>query len=309
MKRIPTTLSPSKPGSGTGAAIFVCYRRSDSGPYALSIAQALRKEFGEFAVYMDTSSIRPGSEWPSSLRKALGEAKVVVVVIGQQWATVKDSDKDTPRLAAPDDWVRQEVLAALSTGKLVLPVLIDGAQLPRRQLLPDELKPLLDRNAVDLRQSYFHHDIELLTAAIRAGLPPSAPVVAKVSWKRRTVRAAAIIALSAIVFVFATYLVFVSVLADTQSVGRFETTADLRWNGGRATLQSDLRFVDADGNLWVVPRGTFYEGVAFPRGLEWALGLGSRFGFEYVAPTLIHDYYSSQRQRTWQSTHRAFYEA
>ena len=137
--------------------IFICYRREDSSLYALSLAQTLRTEFGEDEVYMDTSSIHPGSRWPDELRNAVNKAEVVVVVIGPKWETLQDPNSGRQRLASPDDWVRQELCIALTEEKLVVPILVDSALLPSRNLLPVDVPR--DSRAIKLlahrKQGYF----------------------------------------------------------------------------------------------------------------------------------------------------------
>jgi hypothetical protein len=51
------------------------------------------------------------------------------------------------RLDNPEDFVRIEIATALSREVRVIPVLLDGASMPRTTDLPDDLKPLVRRNA------------------------------------------------------------------------------------------------------------------------------------------------------------------
>jgi len=55
------------------------------------------------------------------------------------------------RLHDPHDVVRRELEAALRTGRRLVPVLVDRATLPDPAQLPSELRPLLERNAIELR--------------------------------------------------------------------------------------------------------------------------------------------------------------
>ena len=52
------------------------------------------------------------------------------------------------------DYVRQEVAGALASGQPVVPVLVGGARLPAPDELPDELAPLLKRQAITLRDEH-----------------------------------------------------------------------------------------------------------------------------------------------------------
>lgn len=52
-----------------------------------------------------------------------------------------------PRIAHDDDWVRIEIDTALKKNIPVIPVLIDRTPLPSKDLLPEELRDLVYRQA------------------------------------------------------------------------------------------------------------------------------------------------------------------
>ena len=67
--------------------------------------------------------------------------------IGPGWLSTTDRDGNR-RLDDPGDWVRLEVEAALRRPEVaVVPVLVNGAEMPPSHDLPDSLKPLTDRQA------------------------------------------------------------------------------------------------------------------------------------------------------------------
>lgn len=82
--------------------IFVNYRRDDSAPHALSIAQYLEREFGRANVFLDIDRMRAGEKFPKVLEERLAVSKVMLVVIGPQWLTLKGQD-GTRRLDDPED--------------------------------------------------------------------------------------------------------------------------------------------------------------------------------------------------------------
>jgi hypothetical protein len=55
------------------------------------------------------------------------------------------------RLWKDDDFVRIEIASALSSGKRVIPVLVNEAQMPCASDLPPSLKELARRQAVEIR--------------------------------------------------------------------------------------------------------------------------------------------------------------
>lgn len=87
------------------ASIFINYRREDSSPEAGRLYSNLLHEFGSNHVFMDTSGISPGEQWPESLEKALHSARLMVVVIGPEWLRASN-EWGQRRIDLEDDWVR-----------------------------------------------------------------------------------------------------------------------------------------------------------------------------------------------------------
>src|SRR5262249_52898453 len=71
------------------------------------------------------------------------------------------------RLDNPDDFVTIEIATALDRKIRVIPVLVDNARMPRSDKLPDTIKTLVRRNAVELRNAQFRRAAETLVAKIR----------------------------------------------------------------------------------------------------------------------------------------------
>ncbi|MFC5832958.1 4a-hydroxytetrahydrobiopterin dehydratase [Nonomuraea insulae] len=148
--------------------IFISYRHSDSSARAGRLQAALRQAFGEHSVFMDTSSILPGEVWPKRLQAALDQAKVVLVVIGDQW--IRAANEWGERLLdQEDDWVRREIATALgAAGKEVIPLLVCGARMPPAARLPAALRELPERQAVELRDEFFEHDLKMVVTQVKA---------------------------------------------------------------------------------------------------------------------------------------------
>jgi formylglycine-generating enzyme required for sulfatase activity len=67
-----------------------------------------------------------------------------------------------------------EIGTALKREIRVIPVLVDGALMPRSTELPDDLKPLVRRNALQISDTSFDGDCQRLVAAIREVLEKAA---------------------------------------------------------------------------------------------------------------------------------------
>jgi hypothetical protein len=85
--------------------------------------------------------------------------------IGDQWLTLTDRT-GRRRIDDPQDWVVQEISAALQRGLRVIPVLVEGAEMPAGAELPSLLAPLVNRQALPLRHSSFSADMTRLMAGI-----------------------------------------------------------------------------------------------------------------------------------------------
>jgi hypothetical protein len=91
---------------------------------------------------------------------------------GPNWLTAAD-ERGHRRLDDPDDFVRLEIEAALTRGARVIPVLAEGAVVPRRQDLPESLAGLARRNALLIRHESFRSDAGRLVTAIERLLAPA----------------------------------------------------------------------------------------------------------------------------------------
>jgi hypothetical protein len=97
---------------------------------------------------------------------AIAECDVFLAVIGKQWAAVKDK-KGARRLDNPGDFVRLETEAALKRKIPVIPVLVGGAKMPDKSELPESISGLADRQAVELSDSRWAHDVGRLLEILR----------------------------------------------------------------------------------------------------------------------------------------------
>jgi hypothetical protein len=146
--------------------IFISYRRDDSAGYAGRLFDYLAARFGGKNVFMDIDTIEPGEDFRKVVNDAVGTCDVVLVMIGKQWADVAD-EQGQRRLDNPSDWVRTEVATALSNPQTrVIPVLVRGASMPGDRELPDPLKELTYRNAIELSDTRFQHDANKLIEVI-----------------------------------------------------------------------------------------------------------------------------------------------
>ncbi len=182
--------------------IFISYRRSDSGHVTGRIYDHLLKHFKREEIFKDVDSIPVATNFRQYIKNTIISCDVVLVVIGNSWLTVTDK-KGTPRLADPGDTVRCEIETALEHGIIVLPLLLDGMEMPDPGLLPPSLQSLTELNSLHIRPDPdFNNDMERLIRAITSILKTQQPEGLNLSIKSfsksRFFKVTAIIALSAI---------------------------------------------------------------------------------------------------------------
>ncbi len=141
--------------------IFISYRRSDAAGDAGRLADHLYRRFGAARVFLDIDTIDPGADFARVLLASLQQTAAMLVVIGPRWTSLCDAG-GMRRLDDPRDFVRLEVEAALGRSIPVVPVLVQGATMPREEDLPESLAPLVTRQVVALDHEEFHADAERL---------------------------------------------------------------------------------------------------------------------------------------------------
>ncbi len=152
--------------------IFISYRREDAAGHAGRLFDRLKARFGKAAVFMDVEGIDAGVDFVDSIDAAVGGCDVLLAVIGRNWLDARNAD-GSRRLDDPRDFVRLETGAALARGIRVIPVLVEGAAMPTQEALPDALRPLARRQAVELRDSRWDADVEHLLRTLEPVLVPA----------------------------------------------------------------------------------------------------------------------------------------
>jgi hypothetical protein len=141
------------------AGIFISYRRIDSKAYAGRLFDRLSDQFGPDRVFMDVEGgIERGEDYTEVLERAVNSVDAMLVVIGRQWLACTDSS-GRRRLDNADDWVRSETAIALRRNILIIPVLVDGALMPREDELPEDIKQLARKQASEVSDSRWTYDV------------------------------------------------------------------------------------------------------------------------------------------------------
>ena len=113
-----------------------------------------------------------GRDFVEVLTERVRRCDALIAVIGRNWVASADKD-NRRRIDDPDDFVRIEIEAALKREVRVIPVLVDGAPMPKANDLPESLRKLARRQRIEISHTSFDADVERLT-----------DVLGSIDWRR-----------------------------------------------------------------------------------------------------------------------------
>jgi TIR domain len=130
------------------------------------LADTIRTQFGKGSVFIDVSDARLGEQWPDRIEQALGQATVVVAVIGPGWIRAAD-EYGRRRIDNPKDWVHREIELSLESGKTIIPLLVRHEEMFPAEALPPRLGRLTTWRAYKLRASEWQQDVEYVLGQLQ----------------------------------------------------------------------------------------------------------------------------------------------
>lgn len=129
--------------------IFVSYRRADTHSPVIKLVEYLDRYLNDgrrkVSIYRDESGNVPGTSWKDTIQQKISESDIVLVIIGPHWFDLSDSGKR--RIDNPADMVYREIQLALNKNKDTIPVLLNGAEMPRKKELPIGIQALAEIEA------------------------------------------------------------------------------------------------------------------------------------------------------------------
>jgi hypothetical protein len=150
--------------------VFINYRRSDVPAFGALLYVELVRHFGTEQVFMGSLSIPAGCDFAVELLARVRCSRVLLAVIGPGWLAAANAQGGR-RLDDPQDWVRRELAEAFATGVRVIPVLVDGARLPREAELPADIAQLARCQYRWLRSRDVLGDLDRLRQDVLLGCP------------------------------------------------------------------------------------------------------------------------------------------
>jgi len=134
---------------GNRLNVFISYRRADSSNFSGRLHDNLKNDFDVF--YDTEGGIDYGEEFPAALIEGIEKADIFLMVIGK-----KSCEEFKLREGKPD-FVLKEILHAQQSSCLVLPILMDGVNMPN--CLPKEIANIAKLNAYEFRHNKFSVDL------------------------------------------------------------------------------------------------------------------------------------------------------
>ncbi|MGB1254346.1 MAG: TIR domain-containing protein [Thiolinea sp.] len=148
---------------------FISYRRQDSAGHVRAIHDRLRQHFHPDQIFMDVEDIPLGTDFVTVLDSNLQDCVIMLVMIGPDWLDIRSSNGKR-RLDNPNDFVLLEIHQALKRNIGIIPILVDGAPMPTEADLPDVLKPLARRQALELDNKHYDSGIQTLIESMEKHL-------------------------------------------------------------------------------------------------------------------------------------------
>jgi hypothetical protein len=153
--------------------VFICYRRGETAAYAGRLYDAMVARFGEENVFMDVD-MPPGIDFERRITEVVSVCVALLIVMGTNWASTTEGEGR--RIDNPRDFVRLEVETGLHRPDVTpIPVLVNGARMPRREDLPEEIRDIARRNAIELSNGRWTYDVGRLMEALDELLPDARP--------------------------------------------------------------------------------------------------------------------------------------
>jgi len=154
------------------SVIFVSYRRDDTSGHAGRLYDRLADHFGKDKIFRDVDHISYGDDFVETLEEAVGSCQALIAVIGPTWVTTKDKH-GRRRLDSPHDFVRIEIESALSSGVPIFPVLVNNAEMPDTDELPESISGLARRQALEISETRVDYDVGQLLKVLEVKVGPA----------------------------------------------------------------------------------------------------------------------------------------
>ena len=145
--------------------VLLSFRRSDSIGITARIFDRLTAHYGSDSVFRDLDSVPPGLDFRSHVKEVVRNSNLMLVVVGPEWLATRSDGSSA--LDNENDPIRIELETAYQSRLQVIPILVEGAIMPRAHDLPDSIKNFSYHNAMAISSDLdFDYHIERLIRTI-----------------------------------------------------------------------------------------------------------------------------------------------
>lgn len=130
-------------GRPTAFDIFISYRRDRDAQTARLIRSELERR--GYRVFLDVDDLRPGHFDEALFARIRGATAFVVIL----------SPGSLERCVDPADWLRKEIVCAISGKRVIIPILMPGFGFPPEKEIPPELVPLRVHHGINYTHDFF----------------------------------------------------------------------------------------------------------------------------------------------------------
>lgn len=129
--------------------MFLISRYDDTADLRERIIEQIRDRYGAGSVVSNVTG-RSLPEYVQQVGSGMLHCRVALIIVGPTWAQARDAN-GYRLLDNPYDPVRVELRAALAQRRLIVPLLLHGARMPRTEELPPDIAPLALRQGFQVR--------------------------------------------------------------------------------------------------------------------------------------------------------------
>ncbi|MER7857410.1 TIR domain-containing protein [Streptomyces rhizosphaericola] len=146
---------------GEVARIFINYRKKGGAYAAALLDELLSGRFGEREIFRAAKSIAPGSDYSESILECVAGCDVLLVLVDADWSEGLNSGSSDSNLKV--DWVSREIEEAFKHGKVVVPVLLSGADRLDEIALPEGVARVARLQYLRFDYRNIHQDVSFIS--------------------------------------------------------------------------------------------------------------------------------------------------
>ncbi|MFJ5849583.1 TIR domain-containing protein [Streptomyces sp. NPDC092903] len=143
------------------ARIFINYRKKGGAYAAALLDELLSSRFGEREIFRAARSIAPGADYSDSILECVADCVVLLVLVDADWS---ERFSPGPKNSNPsEDWVSREIGEAFEHGKVVIPVLLSGAERLDEVALPEGVARVARLQYLRFDYRNIHQDVSFMS--------------------------------------------------------------------------------------------------------------------------------------------------